>query len=195
MPNGGPDNCATCGFNRSNDGRWGVLSETIGFCTIRHTEILIPHFTYCKNWHSRSSSPQGPIYASMYDQGYRRVPWFGSVAPETGVHATCVVCGAESSDGIALTIADGPFGFCGREHYLAWRETKRIAHMRQLIAAGEQAYSEMYDSHSPAGLYSDAKDSLRLAMGVASELELTDEENQLRVRLEHIQAVFRSQFR
>jgi hypothetical protein len=195
MPNGGPDNCATCGFNRSNDGRWGALSETIGFCTIRHTEILIPHFTYCKNWHTRSSSPQGPIYASMYDQGYRRVPWFGSVAPETGVQAACVVCGAESSDGIALTIAEGSFGFCGREHYLVWRETNRIAHMRKLTAAGEQAYSKMYDSNSPAGLYSDAKDFFRSAMAVASELELTDEENQLRARLEHIQAVFRSQFR
>jgi hypothetical protein len=28
-----------------------------------------------------------------------------------------------------------------REHYLAWRETKLIPHMRELTAAGEQAYS------------------------------------------------------
>jgi hypothetical protein len=66
--------------------------------------------------------------------------------------------------------------------------------MRKLAAAGEQAYSEMYDSYSPAGPYSDAKDFFRTAMSVASELELADEEKELRARLEHIQAVFRSQF-
>jgi hypothetical protein len=194
MPNGGPDNCATCGFNRVNEGRWGELSEAAGFCTIRHVEISVPHWTYCKNWHTRSSTPQGPIYASMYDEGYRRVPWFGRVAPETGVHAACLVCGAESKDGITLTIAEGSFGFCGREHYVAWRETTRIAQMRKFAAAGEQAYSEMYDAYSPAGFYSDAKDYFRSAMSVASELELADEEKELRARLEHIQAVFRSQF-
>src|SRR5437660_4161648 len=195
MPNGGSDNCATCGFNRSNDGQWGVESETPGFCTIRHTEIPVPHWTYCKNWHTRSLSPHGPIYASMYDAGYRRLPWFGSVAPETGAQASCVVCQAESANGITLTIDEGSFGFCGREHYLAWRETKRIAQMHKLTAAGEHAYSEMYDSYSPTGPYSDAKDFFRSSMGVASELELADQENQLRARLEHIQAVFRSQFR
>ena len=42
---------------------------------------------------------------------------------------------------MALTIAEGSFGFCKREHYLAWRETKLIPHMRELTAAGEQAYS------------------------------------------------------
>jgi len=74
MPNGGPDSCATCGFNRSNDGQWSIESETPGFCTIRYTEIPVPHWTYCKNWHTRSLTPQGPIYASMYDAGYRRLP-------------------------------------------------------------------------------------------------------------------------
>ena len=151
--------------------------------------------TYCKTWHTRPLSPQDPIYASTYDAGYRRLPWFGSVTPETGVRATCVVCRGESSNGITPTIDEGSFGFCGREHYLAWRETKRIAQMHKLTAAGEQAYSEMYDSYSPIGPYSDAKGFFRSAMGVASELGLTEQENQLRARLEHIQAVFRSQFR
>jgi antirestriction protein len=93
-----------------------------------------------------------------------------------------------------LTLAEGSFGFCGREHYAAWRETNRIAHMRKLIAAGEQAYSEMYDAYSPAGFYSDAKDCFSTAMSVASELELVVEEKELRARLEDIKAVFRSQF-
>ena len=87
------------------------------------------------------------------------------------------MCRGESSNGITLTIDEGSFGFCGREHYLAWRETKRIAQMHKLTAAGEQAYSEMYDSYSPIGPYSDAKGFFRSAMGVASELGLTDQEN------------------
>src|ERR1022692_1627669 len=86
----------------------GSITPTkAGGCSFETTRVLHdPSYRnsgstqdYCKNWHTRSLSPQGPIYGSMYDGGTRRVPWFGSVAPETGVQATCVVCGAESNKG------------------------------------------------------------------------------------------------
>jgi hypothetical protein len=48
LPNGGPDNCATCGFNHSNEGRWGAHSKPPGFCTIRHTEIPVPQRTIAR---------------------------------------------------------------------------------------------------------------------------------------------------
>ena len=194
MPNGGADNCANCGFNLNNEGRWGDLSEASGHCTIRHTAIPNPLWTYCKNWHSRSQSPEGPIYCSMYDHGYRRVQWFLSVEPTQGMQVKCAVCGGESSEGIALTLDDGSYGFCGREHYLAWRELRLMAQMRKMIAEGEKAYEEMCETSSPTGHYADAKDYFAEAIRSASELELPQEQRELTARLEHIKSVFRSQF-
>ena len=194
MPNGGPDNCSTCGLNRNHAGQWGQRSDHPGFCTIRNVAVLAPHWTYCKNWHSRSTTPTGPIYFSVYEDGYRRVPWLRSIEPTAGAVDRCAVCTQPGNDGIQVTLPDGGFGFCGRAHYLAWRETRMIGEMRQRIAAGEQAYSEMYDSRSPAGLYSAAKDYFSDARRIASELELVREEQEMAARLEHIKNVFRSQF-
>ena len=197
MPNGGPDNCAACGLNRTNAGEWISSADAKlepGFCTIRFAAIRAPHWTYCKNWHSRKSTPEGPIYASMYDNGYRRVPWLHKTEPETGVDTVCLTCATRSSDGIRLLAGEDTFEFCGREHYLAWRELGLIARMRECIHLGEKAYSEMYDSRSPAGKYSDAKDFFVEAMHLASDLESAKEEQEMRERLEHIQKVYRSQF-
>ncbi len=55
----------------------------------------------------------------------------------------------------------------------------------------------MYDAHSSAaatGLYSDAKEAFRDAILVARNMELPDEMAALQARLDHIKAVFRSQF-
>jgi hypothetical protein len=67
MPNGGPDNCGTCGFNRRNRGIWRnpEPDETqTSFCEIRNVAILADHWTYCQNWHTHTCSPIGPIYSS-----------------------------------------------------------------------------------------------------------------------------------
>jgi hypothetical protein len=77
----------------------------------------------------------------------------------------------------------------GRQH--------QLAHLEYLKAMGEKAYDDMYEAHSPSGAtacYSDAKESFYDAIGVAERLGLKDEAETLRKRLEHIKAVFRSQF-
>jgi hypothetical protein len=79
-------------------------------------------------------------------------------------------------------------------------ETEREAQLRQLEhlrAMGEKAYDDMYEAHSSSGAtacYSDAKECFYDAIGLAERLGLTDEAEALRKRLEHIKAVFRSQF-
>jgi hypothetical protein len=76
------------------------------------------------------------------------------------------------------------------------RETM-MASLAHCKAMGEKAYDEMYDAHSfrDAGdCYRDAKDFFYEAIGLAGRLGLTDEEEALSKRLEHIKAVFRSQF-
>ncbi len=72
MPNGGPDNCGTCGFNRRNRGVWRNPepdeSQT-SFCEIRGVAMLADHWTYCQNWHSRTRIPLAqsmlPAFMSM----------------------------------------------------------------------------------------------------------------------------------
>jgi hypothetical protein len=79
-------------------------------------------------------------------------------------------------------------------------ETERKAQLEQLErlkAMGEKAYDEMYEAHSPSGAtacYSDAKEACYDAIGLARRLGLDEEVKALEERLEHIKAVFRSQF-
>jgi hypothetical protein len=61
----------------------------------------------------------------------------------------------------------------------------------------EEAYDRMYDARSPSdatACYSDAKEALYTAIGIASELGDEDSVRRLEARLAHIKAVFRSQF-
>lgn len=65
------------------------------------------------------------------------------------------------------------------------------------ISESERAYSEMYDARIPiaiTGCYSGAKETLRKAIAIAQQLELQDLEQELKAKLAHIKAVFRSQF-
>lgn len=72
---------------------------------------------------------------------------------------------------------------------------QKLYQMRACIALGEKAYDDMYESsRSSTGLYSDAKESFREAIRLANELGLAEEAAALSARLEHIKAVFRSQF-
>jgi len=69
--------------------------------------------------------------------------------------------------------------------------------LRRCKALGEKAYDQMYDAHSSSDaswLYSDAKEAFYDAIRLANELGLTEESAALEKRLQHIKAVFRSQF-
>ena len=69
------------------------------------------------------------------------------------------------------------------------------ARLRQLHALGEKYYDQMYESrHGANGCYSSAKDAFYDAIGLANELGMKEEAQTLSKRLEHIKAVFRSQF-
>jgi hypothetical protein len=64
-------------------------------------------------------------------------------------------------------------------------------------AQAERAYDEMYDARTPgdaAARYNDAKEALYEAIGLARRLSRADEANRLEARLDHIKAVYRSQF-
>jgi hypothetical protein len=70
-------------------------------------------------------------------------------------------------------------------------------HLRHLEAFAEAAYDKMYDAGSPSGaaaLYSDAKEALADAIGLARRLRRAEDVTRLENRLAHIKAVFRSQF-
>ena len=72
------------------------------------------------------------------------------------------------------------------EQRLAWFE-----------AQAEAAYDKMYDAEhagDAAARYSDAKESLRDAIGLARRLGQDAVATRLEARLAHIKAVFRSQF-
>jgi hypothetical protein len=125
MPNGGPDNCATCGFNRRNRGEWrnpAPDESQTSFCEIRGVAMISDHWTYCQNWHSHTPLPIGPIYVSgLYDQGYRRIPWHGMIAPEFVQAGLCHECGASIEDGISIeTVESAPLAFCSNLHYMEW---------------------------------------------------------------------------
>jgi len=71
------------------------------------------------------------------------------------------------------------------------------AQLRHLEAFAEAAYDKMYDAGSASGataLYSDAKEALADAIGLARRLGRAEDVTRLEKRLAHIKAVFRSQF-
>jgi hypothetical protein len=199
MPNGGPDNCGRCGFNRANSGVWpGPGEENLapGFCSIRGFEIANPLWTYCKNQHTREGVPFGPIYTAVYINGYQRVPCFYGYIPTDG-SGECMVCGDHADFGIGLTIGENTLRFCGCEHYLIWWTDELKGRLEGFKKAGEKAYDDMYEARSSSdatALYSDAKESFYGAIAAAKQLEWTDEAAALEKRLHHIKDVFRSQF-
>jgi hypothetical protein len=71
----------------------------------------------------------------------------------------------------------------------------KLNSLRKCKALGEKYYDQMYETRlSPTGLYSNAKDAFRDAISVAEGLGLKEEARALEERLEHVKAVFRSQF-
>ena len=81
---------------------------------------------------------------------------------------------------------DDPGASMSDEQRLAWFE-----------AQAEAAYDKMYDvasSTEAAARYSDAKEALHDAIGLARRLGRDAVASRLEARLDHIKAVFRSQF-
>jgi hypothetical protein len=71
----------------------------------------------------------------------------------------------------------------------------KLNRLRQLHALGEKYYDQMYESRRGANrCYSNAKDAFSDAIGLAAELEMKEQVEALSKRLEHVKAVFRSQF-
>ena len=67
--------------------------------------------------------------------------------------------------------------------------------LRKTKALGEKYYDQMYEArHGATGLYSSAKDAFYDAISAANELGMKEEAEALSKRLDHIKAVFRSQF-
>ena len=64
-------------------------------------------------------------------------------------------------------------------------------------ALAEVSYAKMYDdinATDAAARYSDAKEALHDAIGLARRLGQTEASQRLETRLEHVKSVFRSQF-
>lgn len=76
------------------------------------------------------------------------------------------------------------------------RNAKRV-HLAHCKAQGEKAYDEMYEAHSfehARACYGESKECFREAIKLAQELGMPDVANSTTKRLDHIKAVFRSQF-
>ena len=69
--------------------------------------------------------------------------------------------------------------------------------LQQLIDSAEAAYDRLYEAHGDieaTSCYSEAKENLYDAIQLARKLGLTEKVRGLHARLDHIKAVFRSQF-
>lgn len=72
-----------------------------------------------------------------------------------------------------------------------------LKHLKNLEAAAEKDYDDLYEARSDYDAtvcYSGAKEAFYSAISIARELRLENEVERLTQRLEHIKAVFRSQF-
>lgn len=76
MPNGGSDCCASCWFNRANNGTPGIVNTNPripSFCKIRGLAIPDPGYTYCANHPyrrpKRDAIPIGPVYVHVDPDG------------------------------------------------------------------------------------------------------------------------------
>jgi hypothetical protein len=92
----------------------------------------------------------------------------------------------------------GESGRCGEAEMTDEQRKEWQAQLTSCERIAEQAYDDMYEkAHSPSaatGYYCDAKDAFREAIQAARELGLEEEVRRLEARLDHVKAVFRSQF-
>ena len=80
---------------------------------------------------------------------------------------------------------------------MGWRgkaktpEEPRYKHFERV---GEEIYDEMYETSGSRGYLSEIKECFESAIAAAESDGLTDEAQRLQARLDHIVAVYRSQF-
>jgi hypothetical protein len=65
---------------------------------------------------------------------------------------------------------------------------------KKLERRGEEIYDEMYETRSPHGYLSEIKECFNAAIDAAEADGLSAEAQRLQARLDHIVAVYRSQF-
>jgi len=131
MPNGGPDCCGNCSYNKAvqemghpHPGPRLPPSH----CTLRDVKITKPFWTYCGNFsygenpetRNREETPRGWITASGLYEGYVRIPWDDKSEPHVSVPTSCLICGRKSAAGIEIDHNDTTFGFCTNRHYVEW---------------------------------------------------------------------------
>jgi hypothetical protein len=78
-----------------------------------------------------------------------------------------------------------------------WRRTPKTAsepHYKKLERRGEEIYDEMYETSGPLGYLSEIKECFNAAIDAAEADGLSAEAQRLQARLDHIVAVYRSQF-
>jgi hypothetical protein len=134
MPNGGSDNCGTCGFNSNNNGDWGLVigreEEKLACCTIRKMTLPDPYYTYCRNWHSRSSHPEDPVYCPGLISPYIHLPYFNNVRPKIiTLSGICELCGRkyQYDKAIQINTGDSILVFCSNEEYNSWWDDHHVA--------------------------------------------------------------------
>ena len=124
MPNGGADNCGTCGYNLANKGAWGPpgCGDGEAYCSMRILPIPNPFWTYCANWQSRGDQPEGPLFATgLHEHGYTRIPWDGEDEPRPMCLGRCHVCNREFERGLRVAAAtERERQFCCNAHYMEW---------------------------------------------------------------------------
>ena len=81
-----------------------------------------------------------------------------------------------------------------REHEYSESNQPDDPQLKELEAIAEAEYDEMYDSRNPTGCYSRAKEAFYGAIKLASQLGHQADVIRLEKRLQHVKAVFRSQF-
>ncbi len=74
---------------------------------------------------------------------------------------------------------------------------EKLEHLEHLRYLGEKAYGDMYEMHTfrdASVCFRDAREFFHDAVRLADELELAEDANYLRNRIEHIKWIFRRQF-
>jgi hypothetical protein len=136
MPNGGPDCCGACDFNKAvqemgrhpeDNKRFLALSN----CTLRDLKITNPFWTYCHSFRWGELLPvpivkeeaKGWVFASGLYEGYVRIPWHGMVEPKVSAPCICEICARKTQGGITVVHDGRTIGFCTNRHYIEWWKT------------------------------------------------------------------------
>ena len=137
MPNGGPDCCGYCSYNRAVQEMGHPHLEQrerfvqLSYCTLRDVKITNPLWTYCRNFgdgehpadRHTGETPRGWISAHGLYEGYVRIPWDQKNEPHMDVPATCSICGRTTARGITIDHGGSTLAFCTNRHYVRWWKT------------------------------------------------------------------------